>query len=144
MSDAASETMVEYALADMIYHVENEDNLPEFWCFKSDTFRTKRMWETVYPPSWNIPLIRLKNKLSLKMDYTLIYHHHYTRLDQCWNIHVLVWTDYCSSFNLPKFWWFNFDTITMKADAVETNYSLSWNIPVIRLKKELCLVMDYT
>lgn len=30
MSDAASETMVEYALADMIYHVENEDNLPEF------------------------------------------------------------------------------------------------------------------
>lgn len=30
MSDAASQTMVEYALADIIYHVENEGKLPEF------------------------------------------------------------------------------------------------------------------
>lgn len=30
MSEAASQTMIEYALADMIYHVENEGKLPEF------------------------------------------------------------------------------------------------------------------
>ncbi|XP_052070290.1 set1/Ash2 histone methyltransferase complex subunit ASH2-like isoform X1 [Mytilus californianus] len=30
MSDAASQTMIEYALADIIYHVENEGKLPEF------------------------------------------------------------------------------------------------------------------
>ena len=30
LSDAASETMVEFALADTVYHVENEGKLPEF------------------------------------------------------------------------------------------------------------------
>ncbi|XP_060067014.1 set1/Ash2 histone methyltransferase complex subunit ASH2-like, partial [Ylistrum balloti] len=30
MSEAASQTMVEYALADILYHVENEGKLPEF------------------------------------------------------------------------------------------------------------------
>ncbi|OWF50318.1 set1/Ash2 histone methyltransferase complex subunit ASH2-like isoform X1 [Mizuhopecten yessoensis] len=30
MSDAASQTMIEYALADILYHVENEGKLPEF------------------------------------------------------------------------------------------------------------------
>ena len=30
MSDSASETMVEYALADTLYHIENEGKLPEF------------------------------------------------------------------------------------------------------------------
>lgn len=30
MSEAASQTMIEYALADMIYHIENEGKLPEF------------------------------------------------------------------------------------------------------------------
>ena len=33
MSEAASQTMVEYALADIIYHVENEGKLPEFWTY---------------------------------------------------------------------------------------------------------------
>ena len=39
MSDAASQTMVEYALADIIYHIDNEGKLPEFWAPKKQTAR---------------------------------------------------------------------------------------------------------
>lgn len=36
MSDSASEAMVEYALADTVYHVENEGKLPEFQSITQD------------------------------------------------------------------------------------------------------------
>ena len=81
MSEAASQTMIEYALADMIYHIENEGKLPEFWCV-NNTNKKRTDLRTIYKQfTLNIILKicesgqnqSVDNKMKLTLDIVIMF-----------------------------------------------------------------------